>query len=208
MQVRDSVVGNASSPVKTYTAQLPSYAAGDRVIIQLSSQGATPPPAPAGWERLNARPRNMDLAFYVREMDGSEGSSVDFVLNPTHDLLAAHKADAITGHDPGAAVAYTLPGGTQGAAADCPANSFPWGAYETLVIAVVGWRWGAGPVQVLSTYPSTYDDSQGNAVASGVQGVGVASCSHVTSSSADNPGSFTFTGTVATTTHTLAIKGA
>ena len=98
-------IGTASSSANP-TVTLPTYQAGDLVLIGAADDGGTGPwSAPAGWDPVDASRTDQGfiMRHWYRVMDGSEGATVQ-LTNPS----AASKVWAAVSLDPNGGSGWTI----------------------------------------------------------------------------------------------------
>lgn len=136
-------VGRHTTTLTEHVIPLPPAAVGDKLILQLThgnaNSGEYTNVTPAGWRRAGTRATSgIRLTLFERTIDGTEGGTVTVVVgSSTRSTWIWHRIKVGT-YSGDCEVAFAH--GATGTSCDPPALSPPWGAKNTLWLAVYAQR--------------------------------------------------------------------
>jgi hypothetical protein len=199
-----TVAARADSQTTTgnmnHTVSLPTgIVNGNKLIVAFVCDGQETPGWPAGWTQIAIRSTTgLTTECRERAADGTEGATI--TVTTTAAAEAGHRSWRITGHHASSPTEGDTSSGAAGTTAD-PPNLIPsWGADDTLWIAVAGRDINTATI---SSYPTNYTDGF-----TGQNGRVISTAERQLNAASEDPGVFTYTGSVLSRNATLAVRPA
>ncbi len=188
-------VGGGPTPATPALANLPSYNAGDVIgmIVTLYSGGGGNLELPVGWvEKFRDTGTDTDLGIFFRQMDGTEGSTVEIFASQVFDLtvqagvLINFRGDIANDIEVSSSV--DQPTSSSIGTIDPAAITASWGAEATNTFVSVCTISRGGP-RSFSQLPATYNFQQTDSGTDASNfGVGLAVGNKDANAASDDPG--------------------
>lgn len=138
--IADAAVTEDASPASsTFTVTLPAnVVSGDMIGVLVESRNQDPDSLTGYTEKINRAYNSNYCSLFMRDANGTEGSTVDVTFPSTPDTVCAI-AFRIDGHSNGVAEVETATTGSSTTSTpDGPSITASWGADDNLVINVCG----------------------------------------------------------------------
>lgn len=186
----------------THALNLPTgITSGDKLLLFVVMNGTPTVTDPTGWTVLDSQVTSKTYKIYVRDADGTEGSTATLTLSSSVAVAAnAYRVSGAASGLTSSSIAFAGPVSASTATPDPPSLTPTWGSAADLWFAVAF----AGTNYANSAYPSGYTLGQLTTIVASA--VGVSSAANQVTAATEDPGTFTQGNANPRLAYTIALR--